>query len=250
MIIICHVQGKKLREDIMSVYGIQFTDGPVNSFANLVYIGKEIRVKNYDWNGLARKTNDQFIFQYTYAGAGKFSSHNSEHRVDRGCAFLARTGTNHRYYLPKDSKMWEFAFITLSGQEALACWAFAHEKVGDVIRFAPDSPVVRSLETIFGLAAAKEIRNGYTAAGLATQFLMELYQALKYKSVPSKKEPEVIEQARAMLTEHYRYIGSMKEVSAQLGMEPYQFSTGLSPGQFRRGEATIPKMDHIAFDFS
>jgi AraC-like DNA-binding protein len=255
---------------------------------------------------LARKTNDQFIFQYTYAGLGKFRSFDTEHRIEQGCAFLAKTGTNHRYYLPEDSKLWEFAFITLSGQEALACWAYAHEKVGDVIRFAPDSPVIRSLESILGLAAAKEVLNGYAAAGLATQFLMELYQALKYRSVPSEDEPEVIEQARIILSEHYRYIGSMREVAATLGMEPYQFSrlfhrstgltavqfltkvrlekamellrntdmtlqeislaigyscdnyfnkvfrksTGLSPGQFRRGEATIPKMDHIAFDFS
>jgi hypothetical protein len=135
-----------LREDFISVFGFQFTDGPVNSFANL-----------------------------------------------------------------------EFAFITLPGQEALACWAYAHEKVGDVIRFAPDSPVVRSLEKILGLAVAKEVRNGYSAARLATQFLMDLYQTLKYKPVPSEDEPEVIEQARAMLTEHYRNIGSMREVAAQLG---------------------------------
>ncbi|MCC2684792.1 MAG: yesS [Paenibacillaceae bacterium] len=146
------------------------------------------------------------------------------------------------------------------GQGSACSWAYAHEQVGDVIRFAPDSPVVRSLETIYSLASAKAVRNGYAAAGLATQFLMEPYQfsrlfhrttgltAMQYltkvrleKSMELLRNTDMTLQEIALAT-GYSYDNYFNKV--------FRKSTGLSPGQFRRGEASIPKMDHIAFDFS
>jgi hypothetical protein len=168
-------------EAIMPVYGFQFKDGPSTSFAEIVYVGWEKRTSKYDWNGLARARTNQCIFQYTLAGRGalRFGAHH--YSLEPGSAFLVKTGTDHRYYLPENSPLWEFMFITLMGREALECWSFVQDQSGPVMQMPADSEVIHRLKQIYLEASKKSITNGYQAAGLAAQFLMDVYQAVKYR---------------------------------------------------------------------
>jgi len=208
----------------MSVYGFQFKDGPSVPFAEIAYVGLEKRTGDYDWDGLARVTNNQCIFQYTLAGKGEIRIGDQTYSLEQNSAFLVVTGTDHRYYLPESSGFWEFLFITLMGTEALECWSFVQNHSGPVVRFAPDSPVIRTLETIYLEASGKSITNGYKAAGWATRFLMEVYQAVKYNPTPPEAWPEIIVKALNLIHENYAVMGSIEELSRMLGVSKYKFS--------------------------
>ncbi|WP_079914671.1 AraC family transcriptional regulator [Paenibacillus sp. 32352] len=208
----------------MSVFGFQFKDGPTTPFAEIVYVGWEKRNQNYYWDGLQRATNHQCIFQYTLAGRGEIRIGTQTYPLEQHSAFLVVTGTDHRYYLPEDSELWEFIFITLMGPEALECWSAVHNHSGPVIRFVPDTPVIRTLEHIYLEASKKSITNGYKASGLAAQFVMEVYQSLKYNQASPDTWPEVVVKALKLIHENYAVINSIEELSRSLGISKYKFS--------------------------
>lgn len=208
----------------MSVYGFQFKDSPSTPFAEIVYVGWEKRNRNYDWDGLQRVTNNQCIFQYTIAGRGEIRIGAQTYPLEQNSAFLVVTGTDHRYYLPNDSEYWEFIFITLIGPESLECWSTVQNHSGPVVRFAPDSPVIRTLENIYLEASKKLITNGYKASGLAAQFVMEVYQSLKHNQASPDTWPEVIVKALKLIHENYAVINSIEELSRSLGISKYKFS--------------------------
>ncbi|UQZ84251.1 HTH-type transcriptional regulator YesS [Paenibacillus konkukensis] len=208
----------------MGAYGFQFKDGPSTPFAEIVYVGWEKRNGNYHWDGLHRATSNQCIFQYTLAGRGEIRIGTQTYPLEPNSAFLVVTGTDHRYYLPQDSELWEFIFITLMGPEALACWSAVHNHSGPIVRFAPDSPVIRTLEHIFLEASKKSITNGYKASGLAAQFVMEVYQSLKYNQASPDTWPEVVVTALKLIHENYAAINSIEELCRSLGISKYKFS--------------------------
>jgi AraC-like DNA-binding protein len=222
----------------MPVYGFQFKDGPSTSFAEIVYVGWEKRASKYDWNGLARAQTNQCIFQYTLSGRGALRFGTHHYSLEQGFAFLVKTGTDHRYYLPEDSPLWEFMFITLIGNEALECWSFVHSQAGPVVPFAQDSAVIRTLKHIYAEASKKAITNGFKAAGLAAQFLMDVYQDVKYKRTPPETWPESIVLAVKLMEENYAEIDSIEQLSRTLGLSKYKFSrlfhktTGLTAVQY------------------
>lgn len=208
----------------MSVYGFQFKDGPSTPFAEIVYVGWEKRNRKYEWDGLQRATNNQCIFQYTLAGRGEIRIGTQTYPLEQNSAFLVVTGTDHRYYLPKDSEFWEFIFITLIGPESLECWSTIHNHSGPVVRFAPDSQVIRTLEHIYLEASNKFITNGYKASGLAAQFVMEVYQSLKYNQASPDTWPEVVVKALKLIHENYAVINSIEELSRSLDISKYKIS--------------------------
>lgn len=208
----------------MTVYGFQFKDGPTTPFAEIIYVGWEKRNTKYYWDGLERATNHQCIFQYTLSGRGEIRIGTQICPLEQHSAFLVVTGTDHRYYLPEDSEHWEFIFITLMGPEALECWSAVRNHSGPVIRFDPDSPVIRTLEYIYLEASKKSITNGYKASGLAAQFVMEVYQSLKYNQASPDTWPEVVVQALKLIHENYAGINSIEELSRSLGISKYKFS--------------------------
>ncbi|ULL16779.1 AraC family transcriptional regulator [Paenibacillus sp. H1-7] len=208
----------------MSVYGFQFKDGPSTAFSEIVYVGWEKRNRIYDWDGLQRATNNQCIFQYTLAGRGEIRIGTQTYPLEQHSAFLVVTGTDHRYYLPKDSEFWEFIFITLIGPESLECWSTVQNHSGPVVRFSPDSPVIRTLEHVYLEASKKHITNGYKASGLAAQFVMEVYQSIKYNQASPDTWPEAVIKALKLIHENYAVINSIEELSLSLGISKYKFS--------------------------
>jgi len=221
------------------VYGFRFLDTLNSSFYQLFAVGHQnITDSSYDWDGLNRKDGPLLLFQYTISGFGNIEIDGEIHQVDPGAAFMVEIPSNHRYYLPPDSKNWEFYFVLLRPTNIQKEWTELIKLIGKVPKISEDSPPIIFLKSVYFAASKNQITDGFRASSIVYQFIMELFRF----STAYKKEkeiwPEKVIQAVRLLEEDYVSLQSLEELANRVELSKYHFTrlfkktTGLSPMEF------------------
>ncbi|WP_235851989.1 AraC family transcriptional regulator [Niallia nealsonii] len=207
------------------VYGFYFQDSIGNDLANISVLGREEKLfgTTYDWHGLKRKEVGKYVFQYTLSGEGRLEMEGKDYRLEAGQAFVVEIPSNHRYYLPKDSKRWEFVFITLVGKEAANCWNIIQENYGPVLKIPADSKLIQLLLKIYQHTYEQKISDSYHASAKAYEFIMECYRFIKNMEKPKKDFSLNMTKAIIYIQTHYHEPITLDEIAVISGYSKYYF---------------------------
>ncbi|MDR0931794.1 MAG: AraC family transcriptional regulator [Victivallales bacterium] len=152
-----------------------FTERTEQLHSMLLNCGHELtRSHEYRWDGRKRGNSDLLIWQYTLSGAGEVFFNGQSYPVLPGNAFFLMVPESHIYFLPPESKSWEFIYISLSGSELVRLGSEFRRRNGVVRPFAPDSPAVQTAWNIFATCHEKRLTNRYDASAMGYSFMMSL----------------------------------------------------------------------------
>ncbi|MBO9605955.1 MAG: helix-turn-helix transcriptional regulator [Paenibacillaceae bacterium] len=219
-------------------YGFRFSDKTPGERYHIASIGwQEERSTAYSWNGLMRKDGG-CLLQITLAGSGEIRLGADTRRLNAGDAFLVTIPGDHHYYLPEDSRQWEFLYVILYGQGVLTFWEDLQRKLGSVVRLPAESAPVQSVWEMFRLAERQKITDGYQASALVYRLLMELYRLTLPGEAPGDVWPESVAAAVSYIRQHYMEPAGLPEIAAAAGLSKYYFArqfhrcTGMTPVQY------------------
>ncbi|GKU81354.1 AraC family transcriptional regulator [Niallia sp. NCCP-28] len=207
------------------VYGFYFQDSIGNDLANISVLGREEKLfgTTYDWHGLKRKEVGKYVFQYTLSGEGRLEVGGKDYRLEAGQAFIVEIPSNHRYYLPENSKRWEFIFITLVGKEAANCWNMMQEHHGPVLKIPADSKLIQLLLKIHQHTYEQKISDSYHASAKAYEFIMECYRFIKNMEKQKKDFSLNMTKAITYIQTHYHEPIMLDEIAVISGYSKYYF---------------------------
>lgn len=206
-------------------YGFRFQEPFPNNVVNISVLGVETKMLGevYDWHGLKRRDVGTYVFQYTLSGLGRLDIGGNSYSLEAGDAFIVEIPSDHRYFLPKDSKGWEFVFITLVGKEAADCWRFMKEQSGPVLKIPPDSKLIQLLLKIYQDTYDQKITDAYYASAKAYEFIMECYRFTRNIEKASKGFSPQITKALSFIQTHYHEPLTLDEIAAISGFSRYYF---------------------------
>ncbi|MHC4884200.1 MAG: AraC family transcriptional regulator [Planctomycetota bacterium] len=194
----------------------------------------------YDFDGLQRGNQGFMLFQYTLAGEGALEFEGRPYRLRAGDAMILTIPHAHRYWLPSDSKSWEFVYLCLTGREVLRLAGELMALRGPVWQLNERTRPVQEAVEICGLVSRNEIVSQYQASSLAYGFLM----TLAAEALPGGEERAMPEWANAVIRfcrESYGERIGVDEMAAVSGYSRYHFSRlfhrlmGNSPGEYLQG---------------
>lgn len=101
--------------------------------------GYEIRSDpSYDWDGKQRGKTPFTVVQHTVAGAGNLQFERRSYRLRPGETMLVIIPHQHRYWVEKGGR-WEFFWMSMSGQEAVAIQRKILAAAGPILRLRPET---------------------------------------------------------------------------------------------------------------
>ncbi|MFU0828924.1 MAG: hypothetical protein ACFWTJ_15580 [Lachnoclostridium sp.] len=206
----------------------------------LYSLGWQLRTSTkYDWDGRKRaEDRGQCIFQYTLSGFGKLDYDNKSVILDKGSAFLVTLPDEHRYYLPPESKKWEFLFITLSGEYTLKVWKQLQQQYGKVIKLPSKSKVLQLLWNIYWEFAKKKVSDEYQTSVIAYQFIMELIKTLEKKNEIELRNNNNINLAIEYMKNNIHLPLTLEDIARSANLSKYYFSRlftslqGMTPWEY------------------
>lgn len=217
----------------------RFNEPNVNKVAQIWSVGWDEQDSSiYSWSGTERKDQDKYIFQYTLSGHGEINIDGKIHQLKAGHAFIVNSPSNYRYYLPEQSTKWEFLYLTLYGNEARRCWEQVKKSDNQVVRFHPESPLIKLLKQIYDDSIEKKITNAYHGSSIAYQFLMELSLSLKTVDKFMEDWSEGIISAVLFAQNYYQDDIGAEEMAEASKLSKYHFTrlfkeeTGTTPIQY------------------
>jgi AraC-like DNA-binding protein len=220
-------------------YGFRFKGRQQQSVAGIHSLGWEKQTStSYDWNGLTRSEVGRIVFQYTLNGKGEIVLRDEIIGLESGDAFLVKIPSNHRYYLPKTSKEWEFVHLTLFGDEVINCYEFIESYLGNIIKLNLDSTPIKLFFKLFEKASNNEITDSYEASSFAYSFIMGLYRYVLNIRSNNKEWPEPVTRAVLFINNMYAEPIGLDEIVDASGLSKYHFTrlfhktTNLTPVQY------------------
>ena len=214
-----------ISEPPRNTYGYRFDEGPKNEVAQIWSIGwQEQTTCDYRWNGINRKEDGKYIFQYTLSGSGVIEINGNPFRVEPEYAFLVEIPGDHCYFVPEDGGRWEFVFINLNGSEVQEVWRDITSRCGAIVRFQPQSTLIQTLLKIYKMACEGNIMDGYRASSLAFEFIMELYRAYAAPMIPKENWPMAITKAVTFVQGNYSKPISVEDMASAAGLSVYRFT--------------------------
>jgi AraC family transcriptional regulator of arabinose operon len=220
--------------------GYRFWDTLNDSdYYHLFALGYEkVASHTYDWDGLMRIDGPLYLFHYTVSGYGNVMIDGQTYRVDPGYALLVDIPSSHRYFLPKSSEAWEFYFILFRPSNLEKHWQELIRRLSRVPYIPPDSSVIHSLQDAFYAGVNNRITDGYLASSFVYRFVMELFRFSTGRTKEKENWPASVRQAAQELETRYRYIQSLDEIAANVGLSKYHFVrvfrkfTGFTPIEY------------------
>lgn len=195
---------------------------PETGLLNLWNVGWEVQTDtSYYWDGNKRaKDNDSIIFQYTIAGSGVLEIGKERYTVGQHQAFIVSVPSDHRYYYPENAKEpWEFIYISLQGASVQDIWQRLIQKSGPIVSLPPNSPLIRSLYSIYADTKADGLRDPYLAATQGYQFLIECFRAMAEER--PQNEPYHYQRALAYIEAHYHEQICLDNIAEEVGVSRY-----------------------------
>ncbi len=140
----------------------------------LINCGHQCVTGDYSWDGMRRGRHDMVIWQYTLAGMGRLRFGELEYPVPPGRAMLLIAPENHCYFLPDDSRGWEFLYVSFHGSEAVRLAGECRRRSGVINDFSADSRTVPAAWEILRMCRCRQLISRYDASAAAYRFLMAL----------------------------------------------------------------------------
>lgn len=201
---------------------------------------------SYHWDGMKRLGRGDpplFAFQLTLAGWGHFQLYGQPpRRVTPGKAFIALMPSRHRYYLPKDSPGWTFAWIAIYHPYLLARMAKQVAATGPLFEVAPDGALAASTARLVRGAIKKDFRNRFEVELALFEFLLACEEGAEQARASSR---DSLDQGRRLLDAVRSHIVAglpkaldVHALADEFGMSRTHFShlfraqTGLTPAHF------------------
>lgn len=205
-------------------YGFRFSGKQQQIVAGIDSIGweKETDPEAYNWNGMERNETGKIIFQYTLNGLGKINIEGKNYELKSGDGFLVDIPSNHHYYLPKESKEWEFIFLTLYGEEAERCFKLIKNKFGQILHLDSTSLPIKHIFNSLEKAAANELQDAYESSAYAYSFLMNLISHIQ--SSQNKSWPKSVLKAVYFIQSHYAEPISLDDIVDESQISKYHLT--------------------------
>ncbi len=184
--------------------------------------GKET-TQDYNWDGIKRGDKGVVIFQYTVAGWGMLRYENSHYRIDEGKAMLLRVPHNHCYWLPEESRFWQFIYTCLSGPEIFRIFHYIEKKCVPVINIRHDSPVFETYFRIHRQASDPDTNSSYKLSYLAYEMGMNILLEIKPK-FKGITEPDFIAKAKDFCRKNYDKPINVDDMAKAAGYSRFHFS--------------------------
>src|SRR5699024_10473581 len=116
---------------------------------------------------MEKSETGKVIFQFTINGLGIINNTCKEFPLEPGDAFLVDLPSKHRYFLPKESKEWEFVFLTLYGEETMRFFKMIKSKFGQILHLDSTSPPVKRIFYLIEKAANDDLYDAYESSAYA-----------------------------------------------------------------------------------
>lgn len=205
-------------------YGFHFRGSHQERIAGIYSIGWEKQTStDYDWNGLMRNEMEVIVFQYTLKGDGKIRVGDHTYQLQAGDAFFVKIPSDHHYYLPSDSKEWEFVHITLFGSEAIRYFEKITDDVGHILKLGTyDTPITHIFD-VLSKVNNNQLNDAYTTSALAYTFLMEL-QRFILNIANNNTLPDPIKKAIVYINESYSDQLTLDDIVEISGLSKYHFT--------------------------
>jgi AraC-like DNA-binding protein len=179
------------------------------------------------------------IFQLTLAGWGHFELYGkSRQRLPPGRAFFAIVPSRHRYYLPRESPGWTFAWVGIYHPHLVRRIARKVAITGPVIRIPPSNLLVTSTMRLVRGAFEKDFRDRYEVELALFEFVLAYERLADEPRYPAGERERLLEWLRARALATPRRPATVDDVAAERGMTRSHFShyfrarTGLTPARF------------------
>ena len=140
--------------------------------------------ERYGWNGLKRGDEQFYILQYTISGCGEIRVGKDIHSLPQGSAFFIKVPSDHHYYRPHSSNMWQFYFFTFKGKDACRLGDEFTSKYGNVFQIAENASCLGMLKEIVNGRDNLTMDNPYMASAKAYSFLMQFFSDVE---TPAKR---------------------------------------------------------------
>jgi AraC-like DNA-binding protein len=195
---------------------------------------------SYYWDGMqriARRDPPLAFFQFTLAGFGEFE-HQSRpaEPIVPGTGFFALLPSRHRYYLPRASPGWTFAWIGIYHPYLLRRIKKQVAATGPVVQAAPQSALFRRLLRLVEGAFHKNFRDRFEVEEELFGFTLA-YERLAQSACGPEGEQLLGELRRRLLEDLRRPLG-VDTIAGERGMSRTAFShhfrelTGVTPARF------------------
>lgn len=213
---------------------------PTNAYRG----GVETRVdpRTYHKDGMHRlgpRDLPVVIFQLTLAGWGSFELYGkSRQRLPPGESFFALVPSRHRYFLPKDSPGWTFAWVGIYHPYLLRRIAKRVGITGPVVRIPPSSLLVTSMMRLVRGAFEKDFRDRFEVELALFEFVLAYERLADELRYPGGDRERLLEWLRARTLATPRRPPSIEAIAAERDMTRSHFShyfrarTGLTPARF------------------
>jgi AraC-like DNA-binding protein len=213
---------------------------PTNAYRGGVETRADPRA--YDKDGMHRlgpRDLPVVIFQLTLAGWGHFELHGKPpQRLPPGSAFFAVVPSRHRYYLPKASPGWTFAWVGIYHPHLVRRIAKNVAITGPVVRIPPSSLLVTSTMRLVRGAFEKDFRDRFEVELALFELVLAYERLADERRYPGGERERLLEWLRARALATPRRPASVDEIAAERGMTRSHFShyfrarTGLTPARF------------------
>lgn len=157
------------------MYPIMFPERSVALHAMPTGCGRELVVSHsYRWDCMQRGSSELVIWQFTISGEGGLDCNGESRRTRAGEGMLLIVPEEQTYYLPAESKGWEFAWVSFCGSEAVRLARECRRRGEAIHRLSPDSPVLALERTFFELSSTKQLTDAWRASALGYEFMLQL----------------------------------------------------------------------------
>jgi len=206
-------------------YGIRFKGQHQQRVAGMYSLGyeKQIDASAYSWDGQTRGEKDIIIFQYTVKGHGAIRIEDYVYQLKKGDAFFVRVPSKHHYYLPSDSREWEFIHLTLFGSEAIQVQEDIANAIGHVFNLELNATPIAIILELLQSAAQNKITDAYEASAFAYSFLMSMHRFSR-NLTDNITWPKSISKAVHFIDTHYAQPISLDNIVNVSGLSKYHFT--------------------------
>jgi AraC-like DNA-binding protein len=225
------------RTDYKGTYRFLFEDSDLANYP--VYLNAVAWQKAgsapYTFIGNHRK-DAKILFKYTLSGRGAVRIGEQRYDLTPGKAFFVKIPSDHHYFLPKDSDHWEYVYLAWTEAQNDAYFEQIAAKGGQLFDLTLEHPLIRLLLSIHRKASQHEIRDIYTAAHVAFEFVMKLLQHCHRHQAEQRELTPSIQSAMEYMENNYS-TADLDEIALSVRLTKfhlirlYQKETGLTPHQ-------------------
>lgn len=202
---------------------------------------EERKVPNeYFWDGTKRGGNPNFpylVFQYTLDGWGCYAD-SSVQKIMPGMAFAAIVPSEHRYYLPNESKGWTFIWMIMWHQYVVSRIKQRNKKLGSVISAGAHSPMTLALIRLFEGVCRNSFHDEFALESAMFDWMIEYDRTAQNVLYPRSPMQELMESTRQFVLKNLDRGISVQEIAAEHAMSRSHFGhhfkavTGLGPAEY------------------